>query len=60
MPAQGLQAPATFARARLVPLSDHGAHREVGLAWMAGRPLLPSAASFRRFTLAGAPEPVTE
>src|SRR5918993_782924 len=29
------------------------AHREVGVAWVRGRPLLPSAESFRRFVLAG-------
>jgi len=55
VPAQGLQAPATFARARLIPLTDPGAHRDVGLAWMSGRPLLPSADTFRRFALAGRP-----
>jgi LysR family transcriptional regulator, transcription activator of glutamate synthase operon len=53
VPAQGLAAPTTFARTRLVPLTDPGAHREVGLAWMSGRPLLPAADTFRRFALAG-------
>lgn len=53
VPAQGLQAPATFARTRLIALTDAGAQREVGLAWMGGRPLLPAADTFRRFALAG-------
>lgn len=59
VPAQGLPCPTTFARTRLVPLADPGAHREVGLAWVEGRPLLPSADTFRRFVLArrDAPSP---
>ena len=32
---------------------EDGAQREVGLAWVSGRPLLPSAEAFRRFVLAG-------
>ena len=52
VPAMGLPAPTTFARTRLIPLTDPGAQREVGLAWVAGRPLLPSAEAFRRFVLA--------
>ncbi len=52
VPAQGLRCPTTFARTRLVPLTDEGAQREVGLAWVDGRPLLPSAQAFRRFVLA--------
>lgn len=56
VPAMGLPAPTTFARTRLLPLTDADAQREVGLAWVAGRPLLPSAEAFRRFVLAeGAP-----
>lgn len=51
VPAQGLRVPTTFARARLLPLTDAGAQREVGLAWIEGRPLLPSAEAFRRFVL---------
>ncbi|WP_299440915.1 LysR family transcriptional regulator [uncultured Phycicoccus sp.] len=51
VPAQGLRGPTTFARARLVPLTDAGAEREVGLAWLERRPLLPSAEAFRRFIL---------
>ncbi|GGL30896.1 LysR family transcriptional regulator [Phycicoccus endophyticus] len=51
VPAQGLRVPTTFARTRLLPLTDDGAHREVGLAWVQGRPLLPSAEAFRRFVL---------
>jgi LysR family transcriptional activator of glutamate synthase operon len=51
VPAQGLRVPTTFARARLVGLSDEGARREVGLAWLEGRRLLPSAEAFRRFVL---------
>jgi LysR family transcriptional activator of glutamate synthase operon len=51
VPAQGLQVPTTFARARIVPLADEGARREVGLAWVKDRPLLPSAQAFRRFVL---------
>jgi DNA-binding transcriptional LysR family regulator len=53
VPAAGLPAPTTFARTRLVPLTDQGAHREVGVAWVAGRQLLPSAEAFRRFVLTG-------
>ncbi|WP_392542869.1 LysR family transcriptional regulator [Oryzobacter telluris] len=53
VPAMGLPAPTTFARTRLVPLTDADAQREVGLAWLPGRPLLPSAEAFRRFVLAG-------
>ncbi len=49
--------PATFARTRLLPLTDVGAHREVGLAWVDGRPLLPSAEAFRRFVLASGRRP---
>ncbi len=52
VPAQGLPVPTTFARTRLVSLTDAGAQREVGLAWLEGRPLLPSAESFRRHVLA--------
>ena len=51
VPAQGLPVPTTFARTRLLPLTDDGARREVGLAWIEGRPLLPSAEAFRRFVL---------
>lgn len=54
VPAQGLRCPNTFARTRLLPLTDAGAQREVGLAWVDGRPLLPSAQAFRRFVLASA------
>ena len=53
VPATGLAAPATFARTRLLPLTDPDAQREVGVAWMAGRPLLPSAEAFRRFVVTG-------
>ena len=53
VPAMGLPVPTTFACPRLVPLTDDGAQREVGLAWVSGRPLLPSAEAFRRFVLAG-------
>ncbi len=53
VPAMGLPAPTTFARARMLPLTDAHAHREVGVAWVTGRPLLPSAESFRRFLLTG-------
>lgn len=53
VPAMGLPAPTTFARTRLLPLTDPDARREVGLAWVAGRPLLPSAGAFRHFVLAG-------
>jgi DNA-binding transcriptional LysR family regulator len=58
VPAMGLPAPTTFARTRLLPLTDADAQREVGLAWVAGRPLLPSAEAFRRFVLSeGATHP---
>jgi len=53
VPAEGLPAPTTFARTRLVPITDAGAHREVGVAWVTGRPLLASAEAFRRFLLTG-------
>jgi DNA-binding transcriptional LysR family regulator len=53
VPARGLPLPTTFARTRMVPVTDAGAHREVGVAWVEGRPLLPSAESFRRFVLTG-------
>ena len=53
VPATGLPAPTTFARTRLLPLTDRDAHREVGVAWLAGRPLLPSAEAFRRFLVTG-------
>ena len=53
VPALGLPLPTTFARTRMIPLTDPGAEREVGVAWVAGRPLLPSAESFRRFVLSG-------
>ena len=55
VPAMGLHTPTTFARTRLIPLTDQGAQREVGVAWVARRALLPSAESFRRFVLAGHP-----
>jgi LysR family transcriptional activator of glutamate synthase operon len=51
VPAQGLPVPTTFARTRLLPLTDDGAHREVGLAWVRDRALLPSTEAFRRFVL---------
>lgn len=51
VPSQGLRVPTTFARTRLVGLTDDGAHREVGLAWLEDRRLLPSAERFRRFVL---------
>jgi LysR family transcriptional regulator, transcription activator of glutamate synthase operon len=54
VPAMGLPAPTTFARTRLLPLTDPGAQRDVGLAWVAGHPLLPSAEAFRRFVLGAA------
>lgn len=58
VPAMGLPAPTTFARTRLLPLTDADAQREVGLAWVSGRPLLPSAEAFRRFVLSeGAAHP---
>ena len=53
VPAMGLPTPTTFARTRMLPLTDDAAQREVGVAWVAGRPLLPSAESFRRFLLTG-------
>jgi DNA-binding transcriptional LysR family regulator len=37
---------------RLVPLTDKGAHREVGLAWSRSRRLLPAAGLFRDHVLA--------
>ena len=52
VPAMGLPAPTTFARSRLLPIVDAGAQREVGVAWVRGRPLLPSGEAFRHFVLA--------
>ncbi|CUR55016.1 putative Uncharacterized HTH-type transcriptional regulator YybE [metagenome] len=40
-------------RPHLVPLSDPGAFREVGVAWSRERRLLPSAALFRDYVIAG-------
>jgi DNA-binding transcriptional LysR family regulator len=57
VPAMGLPSPTTFARTRLLPVTDAGAQREVGLAWLSGRPLLPSAEAFRRFVLSGDARP---
>ena len=57
LPAQGLPVPTTFARTRLLPLTDPGAQRDIGLAWVDGRPLLPSAEAFRRFVLSRGAEP---
>ena len=37
---------------RLIPLTDEGAFREVGLAWSKTRRLLPSAELFRQHVLA--------
>lgn len=51
VPAQGLRVPTAFARTRLVGLTDEGARREVGLAWLEDRRMLPSAEAFRRFVL---------
>ena len=56
VPAMGLPAPTTFARTRILPVTDADAQREVGVAWVRGRPLLPSAESFRRFVLTGGAE----
>jgi DNA-binding transcriptional LysR family regulator len=53
VPAQGLPAPTTFARTRMLPLTDAHAQREVGVAWVTGQPRMPSAESFRRFLLTG-------
>lgn len=52
LPAMGLQAPATFAALRLIPLRDEGASREIGIAWRPDRGELPSVRRFRRFLLA--------
>jgi DNA-binding transcriptional LysR family regulator len=38
-------------RAALVPLTDAGAARDIGMAWSAERRLLPAAESFRRHVL---------
>jgi DNA-binding transcriptional LysR family regulator len=57
VPAMGLPSPTTFARTRLLPVTDAGAQREVGLACLSGRPLLPSAEAFRRFVLSGDARP---
>jgi LysR family transcriptional activator of glutamate synthase operon len=40
---------------RMVPLSDEGAFRDVGVAWSKTRRLLPSADLFRRHVLRGHP-----
>lgn len=52
VPALAVQTlPGSSASERFIPLSDDGAHREVGLAWSHSRPLLPSAELFRQHVL---------
>ncbi len=51
LPAMGMDAPTTLGGARLLPLSDRGAHREIGVAWLAERGRLPAAELLRRFVL---------
>lgn len=54
VPALGRDAPAVLGPVRFVPLTDHGARRDIGLTWLTERRLLPAADAFRRFVLAGA------
>lgn len=51
VPAMGLRAPTTSGGVRLLPLTDEGASRDIGLAWLTGRGRLASAEAFRRFVL---------
>jgi DNA-binding transcriptional LysR family regulator len=44
--------PSSPGAARLIRLTNDGAHRDVGLAWSHARRLLPSAELFRRHVLA--------
>ncbi len=54
VPATEASAAANGPGLRLIPLRDNGAHRELGLAWLDRRRLLPAAEEFRRFVLARA------
>lgn len=51
VPALGRAAPMVLGPVRLIPLTDPGAQRDIGLAWLAERRLLPAAAAFRDFVL---------
>ncbi len=51
VPSMGITAPAAVAGVRHLPLTDPGAQRDLGLAWLSGRGRLPSAEAFRRFVL---------
>jgi LysR family transcriptional activator of glutamate synthase operon len=51
VPAMGLTAPLTLGTVRLLPLTDPGAARGIGLAWLDPGGRLPSAERFRRFVL---------
>ncbi|MEI2779123.1 MAG: LysR family transcriptional regulator [Tetrasphaera sp.] len=51
VPALGRSAPIVLGPVRLIPLTDPGAQRDIGLAWLADRRLLPAAAAFRDFVL---------
>ena len=48
VPADGFSPGETYGRERHLRIVDAGAHREVGMAWLSERRLLPSAELFRR------------
>lgn len=51
VPADGFSPGETHARERHLRIADAGANREVGMAWLSGRRLLPSAELFRRHVI---------
>ena len=51
VPADGFSPGETYGRERHLGITDPGAHREVGLAWLSERRLLPSAELFRRHVI---------
>ena len=54
VPALGRSVPTDLGPVRLIPLRDNDARREVGIAWLSERRLLPAADLMRRFALAEA------
>ncbi|WP_460827300.1 LysR family transcriptional regulator [Nostocoides australiense] len=54
VPALGRSVPTELGPVRLIPLRDNDARREVGIAWLSERRLLPAADLMRRFALAEA------
>jgi LysR family transcriptional regulator, transcription activator of glutamate synthase operon len=53
VPALGRRVPTGLGPVRFVPLTDTGAQRDIGLAWLTERRLLPIAEAFRAFVLGG-------